>query len=200
MENALNVSGTYFESCNCFAPCSCVCLSAPTEGDCAALIAWHIDQGALGAVKLDGLNVVLFAHAPGHMMETKWRVALYLDQRATSAQQEALGQVFSGQAGGPLAALAPLIGEVMGVSTAAIEYVADGKRRSLSIAGIAEAEIEAIPGQGGGDVTIERHPFTPVPGFPAVVAKSSRFRYADHGYQREVSDRNGFYSPFQYTS
>ncbi|HCZ17441.1 MAG TPA: hypothetical protein DHV85_23300 [Candidatus Accumulibacter sp.] len=200
MENALNVSGTYFESCNCFAPCSCVCLSAPTEGDCAALIAWHIDQGALGAVKLDGLNVVLFAHAPGHMMETKWRVALYLDQRATSAQQKALGQVFSGQAGGPLAALAPLIGEVMGVSTAAIEYVADGKRRSLSIAGIAEAEIEAIPGQGGGDVTIERHPFTAVPGFPAVVAKSSRFRYADHGYQREVSDRNGFYSPFRYTS
>lgn len=197
MEDTLNVAGTYFESCNCVAPCSCVCLGAPTEGNCAALIAWHIDQGALGEVALDGLNVVLFVHTPGHMMETRWRVALYLDERASAIQQEALGKVFSGQAGGPLAALAPLIGEVMGVSSAPIEYFAEGKRRRLRIA---EAEIEAIPGQGDGDMTIAGHPFTPVPGFPAVVARSKRFSYADHGYQREVSDRNGFYSPFRYSN
>lgn len=200
MSNGLNVSGTYFESCNCFAPCSCSCLSPPTEGNCAALIAWHIDQGAFGDVRLDGLNAVLFVHSPGPMMESRWRVALYLDQRASPAQQKVLGQVFSGQAGGPLADLAPLIGEVMGVRTAPIEYVAEGKRRSLRIEDIAEVEIEAIPGQDGGDVTMDNPPFTAAPGFPAVVAKSTRFRYADHGYQREVSDRNGFYSPFRYSS
>ena len=92
MENVLTVSGTYFESCNCFAPCSCVCLSAPTEGDCAVLVGWHIDQGTLCDVKLDGLNAALFAHSPGHMMEGKWRVVLYLDERASAAQQEALGK------------------------------------------------------------------------------------------------------------
>jgi hypothetical protein len=198
MASALNVSGTYFESCNCFAPCSCVCLSAPSTGDCAVLVAWHVDEGGLDEVKLNGLNAVLFAHAPGHMLQTKWRVALYLDQRATPAQQQALGQVFSGQAGGPLAALVPLIGEVMGVRTAAIDFRAEGKRRSLTIAGVGEMEIEALAGQNGSDVTLSNHPFTPVPGFAAVVGKSKRFRYKDHGFDREVAERNGFYSPFAY--
>lgn len=200
MASGLNVSGTYFESCNCFAPCSCVCLSAPSGGDCAVLLAWHVDEGALGDVKLNGLNAALFAHAPGHMLETKWRVALYVDERASPAQQQALGQVFSGQAGGPLAALGPLIGEVMGVRAAAIDYRAEGKRRSLTIAGVGEMEIEALAGQNGADVTLSNHPFTPVPGFAAVVGKSKRFRYKDHGFEREAADRNGFYSPFAYRS
>jgi hypothetical protein len=198
MAQTLNVSGTYFETCNCFAPCSCVCLSAPTEGECKVLLAWHIEKGSLGDVKLDGLNAVLFGHAPGHMMQTKWRVALYVDNTASAAQQEALGKVFSGAAGGPLAALAPLIGEVMGVRPAAIEYKADGKRRSVRVDDVADAAIEALAGQDGGDVTIANHPFTPVPGFAAVIGKSSRMTYADHGYKLELSDRNGFYSPFAY--
>jgi hypothetical protein len=198
MAKSLNVSGNYFESCNCFAPCSCVCLSPPTEGNCTALLAWHIDQGNLGEVKLDGLNAVMFVYTPGHMMESKWRVALYLDERASPLQQEALGQVFSGQAGGPLAELAPLIGEVMGVRPAAIEYLAQGKKRSVRIANVADCEIVALTGQGGADVTLSKQPFTPVPGFPAVVGKSSHMRYTDHGYDCELSDRNGFYSPFEY--
>jgi len=200
MASGLNVSGSYFESCNCYAPCSCVCLSEPSHGECAALVAWHVDEGGLDDVRLDGLNAALFAHAPGHMMQTKWRVALYLDRRATPEQQTALGQVFSGRAGGPLAALGPLIGEVMGVRVADIDYRAEGKRRSLKIAGLADIEIEALPGQDGGDVTLSNHPFTPAPGFAAVVGKSKRFRYKDHGFEREVADRNGFYSPFAYRS
>lgn len=198
MTKTLDVSGSYFESCNCFAPCSCICLSPPTEGDCKVVLAWHVDKGSLGKVRLDGLNAVLFGHAPGPMMEGNWRVALYLDERADASQQESLGKVFSGQAGGPLAALAPLIGEVMGVRPAAITYKADGKRRSVHIADVVDAEIEALAGQDGGDVTVRNHPFTPVPGFEAVVAKSSRLRYADHGVQVELSERSGLYSPFAY--
>ncbi|HEY3236803.1 MAG TPA: DUF1326 domain-containing protein, partial [Polyangiaceae bacterium] len=102
-----SVSGTYFEACNCEAICPCVMMGAPTDGACTALLAWHIEAGSFGDTALDGLNVVLMAHAPGHMLQTKWKVALYLDQRATPAQSAALGQIFSGQAGGHLAALAP---------------------------------------------------------------------------------------------
>jgi hypothetical protein len=132
------------------------------------------------------------------MLQNKWKVALYLDERGTPEQQEALGKIFSGQAGGPLSALGPLIGEVMGVKPAAIDYQLDGKRRSLHIADVADVEIEALSGQGGSDVTLSNHPFTPVPGFAAVVGKSKQFRFTDHGFDREVSDRNGFYSPFAY--
>jgi hypothetical protein len=162
------------------------------------LIGWHVDHGAFADVMLDGLNVALFAYSPGHMLENKWRVALYLDERGTPPQQAALGKIFSGQAGGPLAALGPMIGEVMGVKPVAIDYRLEGKRRSLRIPEVADVEIEAMTGQDGGDVTLSNHPLTPVPGFTAVIGKSKRFGFTDYGFSREISDRNGFYSPFAY--
>jgi len=59
-------------------------------------------------------------------------------------------------------------------------------------------EIEGLTGQDGGDVTISGHPFTAVPGFPAVVAKSKQMRFSDYGLNCEVSNKNGFFSPFVY--
>ena len=164
------------------------------------LLAWHIDRGSHGSVTLDGLNVALLAHSPGHMLQTKWKVGLYLDERAGAEQQKALGGIFSGQAGGHLAAVAPLIGEVMGVKATAIQYVANGKQRSLKIPDIAEAEIEALEGQGGALVTIENHPFAAVPGQPAVVSNSKRMKISDHGISLDISGKNGFYSAFAYQS
>ena len=200
MAESWKVRGTYFDTCNCATACPCVFLSAPTEGNCTVLLAWHIDEGNYGAVALNGLNAALAAHAPGHMLQTKWKVALYLDERADAAQQDALGGIFSGKAGGHLAALVPLIGEVLGVKTTAIEYSANGKQRSVRIPNIAEAEIEALAGQGGGLVTITNHPFTPVPGEPAVVATSKRLKFNDHGISLDISGKNGFYSAFAYQS
>src|SRR5260370_2749083 len=150
------IAGSYFEACNCDLACPCVFLSPPTSGDCTVLLAWHIDQGCFGEVDLDGLNAVLAAHSPGHMLEGKWKVALYVDERANQSQQDALTQIFSGQAGGHLAALAPLIGEVLGANAALIEYRSEGKRRSLHLGDVADAEIEGLPGQGGGYVTVAR--------------------------------------------
>ena len=134
------------------------------------------------------------------MMEGKWRVALYLDERANQSQQDALTQIFSGQAGGHLAGLGPLIDEVLGVKTAQIEYRSEGRRRSLRLGSVAQMEIEGLTGQDGGDVTISGHPFTAVPGFPAVVAKSKQMRLSDYGLEWEVSNKNGFSSPFVYQS
>lgn len=200
MAESWKVRGTYFETCNCAVACPCVFLSVPTDGKCTALIAWHIDQGNFGAVALNGLNAALLAHSPGHMLQTKWKVALYLDERASAEQQKALGGIFTGQAGGHLAALGPLIGEVLGVKTAAINYSASGKQRSVTIPNIAEAEIEALEGQGGALVTIANHPFTPVPGEPAVVGTSKRMKFNDHGISLDISGKNGFYSAFAYQS
>ena len=200
MPNSWKVAGSYFEACNCNIACPCVFLSPPTSGECTVLLAWHIDQGRFGQTDLNGLNAVLAVYSPGHMMEVKWKVALYVDEKANQSQQDALTQIFSGQAGGHLAALGPLIGEVLGVKTVPIDYQSDGKRRSLRLGTVAEMEIEGMPGQDGGDVTISSHPFTAVPGFPAVVAKSKQMRFNDYGLSWEVSNKNGFFSPFVYQS
>ena len=70
----------------------------------------------------------------------------------------------------------------------------------MRLGNIAESEIEGLPGQDGGDVTIGNHPFAAVPGFPAVVAKSKQMKLSDYGLNWEVSDKNGFYSSFAYQS
>jgi hypothetical protein len=193
-----NLQGTYFETCNCEVVCPCNFLGAPTEGECTALVAWHIDHGADGEASLDGLNVAIAVHSPGPMTETKWRVALYLDERASDQQKQALTRIFAGQAGGHPAVLASFVGDVLGVATARIDYQAAGRRRSVSIAGIGATEIEAIEGQAGGEVTVDKHPFSIAPGEVHTVARSKRLNYADHGMNWTISDKHGFYAPFAY--
>src|SRR3984893_15010433 len=122
MPTSWKIAGSYFEACNCDLACPCVFLSPPTSGDCTVLLTWHIDQGRFGEVNLDGLNAVLRGSCAGHMLEVKWKVALYVDERANQGQQDALTQIFSGQGGGHLAGLAPLIDEVLGRTTAALAY------------------------------------------------------------------------------
>lgn len=173
-------------------------MGPPSTGDCTVLVAWHVDNGNLGNVNLNGLNVALAAHSPGHMLKVKWDAALYLDAKANDAQRGALTQIFGGQAGGHPAVLGSFIGKVLGVSAVEFNYSANGKKRSLKIPNIVEAEIEAIQGQGGSDVMITNHPLAVAPGESIVVSKSKKLSYHDHGMTWEVSEKNGFYSPFEY--
>ncbi len=198
MAEKWHLEGTYMEACNCEAACPCISVSPPTEGDCTALVGWHINSGGFGDVALDGLNVALAVYSPGHMLQTKWQISLYLDDRASEDPTDALTQIFSGQAGGPPEALAGLVGEVLGVKSVAIDHQKEGREGSLRIAGVADVEIEAIEGLGGAEVTIRDHPVNFVPGHPVVVAKSRQVSYRDHGLQWEISARNGFLAEFSY--
>lgn len=200
MPHAWRIAGSYSETCNCDVACPCVFLSKPTTGDCTVVLAWHIEQGRFGQSDLDGLNAVLAVHSPGHMLEVKWKVALYVDERADQGQRDALTQIFSGQAGGHLAELAACIGEVLGVKAAPIEFCSEGKRRSLRLGDVAAAETEALPGQEGNEVTVANPPLTAVPGVALVVAKSKQMRLADYGWRWEASDKNGYFASFAYSS
>jgi hypothetical protein len=134
------------------------------------------------------------------MMEVAWQAALYFDDRASEAQMSALGAIFSGQAGGHPARLASHIGTVLGAGPATIRFERQGKRTSMTIAGVAEAAIVGATGQGDGPITVEGHPLAISPGFPAAVAHSEKLTYSDHGMQWELAERNGLYSPFQYAA
>lgn len=194
------LKGTYFETCNCAVACPCVFTSEPTEGTCTALVAWHIDRGHYGNVPLDGLNVALAVYAPGNMVEGRWTAGAYFDEKADAAQGEALHAIFGGKAGGHPEVLASLIGEMVGAKSVPMRFESDGRTSSLSIAGVAEAEIERVEGQGGQAVTIENHPLCVAPGQAATVARSRQFRFRDFGWDWSLSGRNGFSSPFAYGS
>ena len=199
MSQEWKISGTYFEACNCDAACPCIFLSAPTEDDCTLLVAWHIDEGNFDGVALDNLNVALAVLSPGNMAAVKWTAAVYFDDSASESQKDALTQIFTGQAGGHPGRLVLHVGDVLGISSLPMIYLAEGKRRSLKIEGVAEAEIEALAtGQGGADITVENHPLCIAPGYKAVVSKSKQVTYQDHGFDWQFNDKNGFYSPFVY--
>src|SRR4249920_240018 len=120
---AWRLSGTYFESCSCdeICPCTWSAFTAKATLDrCRALLAYHVDSGEIDGVDVSGLNFAIFLDTPPVMGEGNWRVGVYLDEAASDSQAERLGAVVSGQLGGPLAMLAPLIGEMLGVEKAAI--------------------------------------------------------------------------------
>ena len=50
----------------------------------------------------------------------------------------------------------------------------------------------------GADVTVTGHPLAIAPGYAATVAKSKKLSYHDYGLQWEISEKNGFFSPFAY--
>jgi len=88
--------------------------------------------------------VVAIADTPKVMTEGNWKLGLFVDERATDEQFDKLVQVFSGQLGGPMGALTPLVGEMLGVERAAIEVSDDGLRHSVRVGDVIEFEIEDI--------------------------------------------------------
>ncbi|HSB19288.1 MAG TPA: DUF1326 domain-containing protein [Anaeromyxobacteraceae bacterium] len=195
---AWEVRGTYLESCSCEAICPCIVLGPPTEGDCRALVAWQIDEGRDGGVKLDGLRMALLVHTPGKMHETKWKAAVYVDSRADARQRESLLRIFGGKAGGHPAALASQIGELVGVKDAAITFEKKGKGYAVRIPGAVETDLEPLVGPDGGDVAVSNHLLAIAPGFPAVVGRASRSRITDHGWDWNLDGRQCMHSPFRY--
>ena len=118
--------------------------SRPSQGVCDVVLVFHIDSGNYGGVSLDGLNVAVVAHAPGPMAEGNWSAAAYIDERADDQQTAALGAIFTGAEGGPMAVFAPLIATQLGVKKAPIRYRIEGKNRSVEIPGIMQMAVEPL--------------------------------------------------------
>ena len=146
---SFSVEGDYFEVCSCDVSCNCVWLGPATRDDCDVLLAWHVSNGSKDGVDLSGLNAVMAVHSPKRMTDGGWKVALYLDDRASAEQSEALGAVFSGAAGGHLANLGPLIGEVAGVEPATIRFEKSDGSLHAEVAGTLSMSSEQVVGMDG---------------------------------------------------
>ena len=106
----------------------------PADYDrCRVVLVFHVDSGTVDDVDVSNLTVGVLADTPPLMADGNWRVGVFMDAAASQEQAEKLGAVFAGQLGGPMAMLAPLFGEMLGVQTAPIEYVEDGRRHRVRI-------------------------------------------------------------------
>lgn len=122
------------ETCNCNHGCGCQFGGFPDHGGCEAIIGYRVNRGTFGDVDLAGTRVVLAAKFPGALHEGGGRAVLFVDESADPEQVEALGTIFSGQAGGmPWEALAPMIDSVEGPVLKSIEMTVDGRRSAFQI-------------------------------------------------------------------
>lgn len=198
------ISGEYFENCNCSVVCPCLVsanaplTSRPTEGYCAVIFGIHIDKGRHGDTTLDGLNVAMVAYTPGPMAEGNWKVAAYIDARASEQQGKALGDIFGGGNGGPMAAFAPLIAENLGVKQVPIAYRVEGKKRSVEIAQAMHAAVRPLPSLREGEEIwmASGHPFAPDKLSLAIGEAGSTFE--DYGMRWNNSGRNAHYAPINW--
>ena len=199
-------SGDYFENCNCSVVCPCFVSKAapltsrPTEGVCDVALIFHIESGSYDRTTLDGLNVAVAVHTPGPMGEGNWSVAAYIDQRANDKQTEALGAIFTGAAGGPMAQLAPLFGNNLGVKKVPITYRIDGKKRSAEIPSILNMTVDPLPtAHPSGEMWANTgHPVSPDKLALAVGASGSVF--TDHGMRWDNSGKYGHYAPIRWSN
>lgn len=145
---AWEIGGDYFETCSCDYVCPCLpsnLAARPTQGHCHFAFAFQIDRGRYGGVPLDGLAFAVVGRSPGVMAEGNWSVGLIVDQRASAEQNQAITAIASGQAGGPMAALGPLIGTFLGAEARPIHFQKDGLKRSVSIPGVLDQAVEGVP-------------------------------------------------------
>jgi hypothetical protein len=123
---------------------------------------------------------------------------VFVDERATSQQEQALTQAFSGKLGGPLADFAQLFGEVVGVQRTPITFaVAQGKGHLQIGTGI-EAELEPYQGTTGAPTTLHDTIFSTIAGAPAYVGKAPKFRMANAalGTNLDIQNHNAIQGSF----
>ncbi len=143
---AWSLEGRYTETCSChlICPCNASLANGASHDFCRVVLVFSITKGEVEGTDVSGLNVAAVADTPKVMTEGNWRVGVYVDEAASDEQAGKLTAVFGGQLGGPMAAVAPLIGEMLGVERAPFEVRDDGLRHSVRIGDAVEFEIEDI--------------------------------------------------------
>ena len=141
-----SIEGSYFETCSCELMCPCILSMdhGATYDYCRVTLVFNIRDGDIDGTDVSGRKIAVIADTPKVMTEGNWRLGLFVDEDASDDQVEKLTGVFGGQMGGPMAGLAPLIGEVLGVERARFEVMEDGLTHSVRIGDAIDFEVEDI--------------------------------------------------------
>ncbi|TMI92876.1 MAG: DUF1326 domain-containing protein [Bacillati bacterium ANGP1] len=195
-----SLQGKLLEVCSCGGLCPCWVGDDPDGGTCDTIVCWHYDKGHINDIDVAGLTFALVAHIPGNILKGNWKAVVHVDSKATPKQKEAMLAVHTGKLGGPLADLAPLIGEVLGVYDAPIEFrVVEGKG-TIRIGTAAYAEMAPYVDAKGRPTKLVDTIFSTIPGAPAYVGKATRNKVSipEHKMAWEFSGRNAILGEFSF--
>jgi hypothetical protein len=131
-----SIEGTYYENCSCDAVCPCTWSNmarGATNDDCRVALLFEVEKGEVEGVDVAGTTCVVVMQTPAQMLEGDWKAGLIIGADASDEQAHQLSQVFSGQAGGPMAGLAPLIKDFVGVERHPVAVTHDGSAHHIVV-------------------------------------------------------------------
>ena len=199
---AYHLEGRLLEVCNCRVLCPCWIGEDPDFGTCDTIVAWHFDKVKINGVDVSDRTIALIAHVPGNILEGNWRAAVYLDDRVTPQQEEAILSVYTGKLGGPVGDLVKLIGEVVSVEKVPIKFDVHGGLGTIKVGDAGYAELEPYKSASGATTTLTDTVFSTVPGAPVFVGKSPSYRAknAKLGIDLDLKGHNALQSTFMFSA
>jgi len=192
--------GTLVEACNCDILCPCWVGEDPDNGTCDAVLAYHVEDGEIDGVDVSGLTWFGVTQIPGNVLEGNFRSLCFVDEGASDEQFEAMRAAFLGKLGGPLADLAQLVGELVGVERAPIDYGLEEGEGHVSVDGKVSARVAPYRSAAGDTTTLRDSIFSTIPGSAAWVGKASQMvvDIPEHGYQWRLEGKNAIQGEFAF--
>ena len=178
-----NLEGDFYENCSCDAICPCtwsnLARHATRDDYCRFVLAFDIENGEIDGVDVSGRAFVMIADTPPNMADGNWRVGVIVDDGADEGQVGKLGQVLSGELGGPPASLGPLLGQFLGIEQASISIESDGKNHRVQVGDFVDYSGERVTLESGEPISLSNivtHPAGPTLGLaPVSSAQVSAF-------------------------
>jgi hypothetical protein len=194
------LEGRLLEVCTCNILCPCWVGEDPDGGTCDGLLTWQVDKGTVNSVDVSGHTISLLCHIPGNILKGNWRVRVYVDDKATAEQKDALLDVWTGKLGGPVADFAKLVSEVIAVEQVPITFEMKGVDGIVKIGNAVEAGLKPFQGATGKDTAIYDTIFTTIPGSPAYVGKADYYKANTPEFQINLTGHNAVSGSFKFVS
>jgi hypothetical protein len=196
---AYALEGRLLEACSCGGPCPCWVGDDPDGGSCEGMIGYHYDRGKINDIDVSGLTLCLIAHIPGNVLQGNWKVVAFVDSKATPEQKEAILAAHTGQLGGPLADLSKLVGEVLGVYDAPIDFNIREGKGTIKVGDAVSAEMQPYTDAQGRTTKMTDTIFSTIPGSPAYLGKAMDYQanIPQHNMAWHFNGRNAILGDFR---
>lgn len=198
---AWSIAGSYFENCNCevICPCTWSGLIRPADKErCNVLLGFHVARGEIEGTDVSGLSFALVADSPKQMTEGGWRVGILMDAAASEDQAAKLQGVATGSLGGPMAGLAPLIGEVLGMERVTITFEVSDDATHARFGGVADITVAPAKSVEGKPMTLGNVPHPA--GSTLTISPSTSSKVDAFGISFGKADTSGFTAPFAWSA
>lgn len=191
--------GLLFENCNCELLCRAhLSYREPCDHErCLGHWAIHVERGAHAETPLDGLNAFIVMDTPQIMLDGGWTQAICIDERADTAQREALERIFTGADGGTWRVLSSLVETRLETRYLPIQFRDEGRTKSMWVDGDFDATIEAIMGDDKTQEVLLVNAHNQIHG-PAQTLARGTTRYAHQGLALTTDGSHAIASRFSW--